>query len=92
MRRGRLHSWGAILLVRIRAVKCARLGLVLAGRYHAAMPRCLPVAVAVVLILALAPAAAVGANTNPGPITARVVSVYIAMNLEVIWEMSVRGL
>ncbi len=62
------------------------------------MPRCLPVAVAVavavavVLILALAPAAAVGADTIPGPITARVVSVYIAMNLEVIWEMSVRGL
>ena len=54
----------------------ARLGLLLAGRYHDAMPRCLPVAVAVVLILALAPAAAVGADTIPGPITARVVSVY----------------
>ncbi len=89
---------GSILLVRGRTVKCARLGLVLVGRYHAAMPRCLPVAVAVavavavVLILALAPAAAVGADTIPGPITARVVSVYIAMNLEVIWGMSVRRL
>ena len=78
--------------MRYRAVKCARLGLVLAERYHAAMPRCLPAAAAVALILALAPAAAVGADTIPGPITARVVSVYIAMNLEVIWEMSVRGL
>ncbi len=47
---------------------------------------------AIGLILALAPAAAVGADAIPGPVNARVVSVYIAMNLEVIWEMSVRGL
>jgi hypothetical protein len=51
----------------------AHLGLVLAGRYHAAMPRCLPTAVA--LILALAPAAAAGAEAIPGPINARVVRV-----------------
>ncbi len=62
------------MLVRGRAVKCAHLGLVLAGRYHAAMPRCLPNAV--VLILALAPTAVVGADPTPGPINARVVSVY----------------
>ncbi len=38
------------------------------------MPRCLPTAVA--LILALAPTAAVGADPIPGPVNARVVSVY----------------
>ena len=38
------------------------------------MPRCLPTAVA--LILALAPTAAVGAGPIPGPVNARVVSVY----------------
>ncbi len=47
---------------------------------------------AAALIVALAPTAATAADPIPGPINARVVSVYIAMNLEVIWEMSVRGL
>ena len=59
-----------------QAVKCARLGLPLAARYHAAMPRRLPTAVAVALILALAPIVATAAETIPGPINARVVSVY----------------
>ncbi len=59
----------------------ARLGLVLAGRYHAAMPRCLPIAVA--LIVTLAPAATVGADLIAGTIDARVVKVIDGDTLEI---------
>ena len=43
-----------------------------AALYYAAMRRCLPI----VLAVALAPVAASGADPIPGPINARVVSVY----------------